>query len=109
MYQIGTTLTQHIINEQQHHNTVSDELIGLLHDIAIACKKIASLTNKGALVGVLGAAMMSLLKHWKQPDMSQHWLQKKWKPFITCLLTGSAVAIWLPSIRWMAPLISMSM
>ncbi|PIE00651.1 MAG: class 1 fructose-bisphosphatase [Thiothrix nivea] len=56
MYQIGITLTQHIINEQQHHNTISDELIGLLHDIAIACKKIASLTNKGALVGVLGAA-----------------------------------------------------
>ncbi|MEZ5536652.1 MAG: class 1 fructose-bisphosphatase [Thiolinea sp.] len=56
MYQIGTTLTQYIIHEQRHHTDATGEFTGLLNDIATACKKIASLTNKGALVGVLGAA-----------------------------------------------------
>lgn len=56
MYQIGTTLTQYIIHEQRHHQGATGEFTGLLNDIATACKKISSLTNKGALVGVLGAA-----------------------------------------------------
>lgn len=56
MYQIGTTLTQFIINEQRRYSGATGEFTGLLNDIATACKKIAALTNKGALVGVLGAA-----------------------------------------------------
>lgn len=56
MYQIGTTLTQYIIHEQRHYKQATGEFTGLLNDIATACKKISSLTNKGALVGVLGAA-----------------------------------------------------
>lgn len=56
MYQIGTTLTQYIIFEQRNHAGATGEFTGLFNDIAIACKKIAALTNKGALIGVLGAA-----------------------------------------------------
>ncbi len=56
MYQIGTTLTQYIIFEQRNHTDATGEFTGLLNDISTACKKIAALTSKGALVGVLGAA-----------------------------------------------------
>lgn len=56
MYQIGTTLTQFIIEEQHNHAGATGNFTGLLNDIATACKKLASLTKKGALVGVLGAA-----------------------------------------------------
>lgn len=56
MYQIGTTLTQFIIEEQSKHSGATGEFTGLLSDVATACKKIAALTNKGDLVGVLGAA-----------------------------------------------------
>lgn len=56
MYQIGTTLTQYIIFEQRNHTGATGEFTGLLNDIATACKKIAALTSKGELVGVLGAA-----------------------------------------------------
>ncbi|MGY6587523.1 MAG: class 1 fructose-bisphosphatase [Wenzhouxiangella sp.] len=53
---IGTTLTQYIIRKQQEVEGASGEFTGLLNDIAVACKKIADLVNKGALVNVLGAA-----------------------------------------------------
>ncbi len=56
MYHIGTTLTQFIIEEQHKHPQASGNFTGLLNDIAIACKKIASLTSKGPLIGILGAA-----------------------------------------------------
>ena len=53
---IGTTLTQYIIKKQQEVDQASGEFTGLLNDIAVACKKIADLVNKGALVNVLGSA-----------------------------------------------------
>ncbi|MEE4295710.1 MAG: class 1 fructose-bisphosphatase [Wenzhouxiangella sp.] len=53
--QIGTTLTNYII-ENQRHIRASGEFTGLLNDIAVACKKIADLVNKGDLVNVLGSA-----------------------------------------------------
>ncbi len=53
---IGTTLTQYIIRKQQEVDGASGEFTGLLNDIAVACKKIADLVNKGALVNVLGSA-----------------------------------------------------
>ena len=56
MYQIGTTLTQYIIEEQHTYEGASGHFTGLLNDIATACKKLSGLTRKGALVGVLGAA-----------------------------------------------------
>lgn len=56
MYQIGTTLTQYIIEEQYTFAGARGQFTGLLNDIATACKKLASLTKKGALVGVLGTA-----------------------------------------------------
>ena len=56
MYNIGTTLTQFNIAEQRRNNTVNDDITGLLDDITTACKKIAALTSKGDLVGILGAA-----------------------------------------------------
>ena len=56
MHQIGTTLTQFILDEQRAHNNATGEFTSVLNDIALACKKIAWLTSKGALVGVLGSA-----------------------------------------------------
>ena len=53
---IGTTLTNYIIQNQRHIEGASGHFTGLLNDIAVACKKIADLVNKGALVNVLGAA-----------------------------------------------------
>jgi len=56
MHQIGTTLTQFIIEEQRNYQSATGEFTGLLNDIATACKKIAALTSKGDLIGILGAA-----------------------------------------------------
>lgn len=50
------TLTQFILDEQRAHNNATGEFTSVLNDIALACKKIAWLTSKGALVGVLGSA-----------------------------------------------------
>ncbi|NDY95368.1 class 1 fructose-bisphosphatase [Wenzhouxiangella limi] len=52
--QIGTTLTNYII-ENQRHVRASGEFTGLLNDITVACKKIADLVNKGDLINVLGS------------------------------------------------------
>lgn len=56
MHNIGITLTQFIIEEQRKFSGASGEFTGLLNDVATACKKISSLTHKGDLIGVLGAA-----------------------------------------------------
>lgn len=56
MHRIGTTLTQYIIEEQRNFKNASGVFTGLLNDISTACKKIAALTSKGDLIGVLGAA-----------------------------------------------------
>ncbi len=53
---IGTTLTNYIIQNQRHIAGATGEFTGLLNDLAVACKKIADLVNKGALVNVLGSA-----------------------------------------------------
>ena len=52
-----TTLSSFIINQQRKQGQPADgEFGGLINDIAIACKGIAALVNKGALAGVLGVA-----------------------------------------------------
>lgn len=53
---IGTTLTNYIISKQQGFEGASGTFTGLLNDIAVACKRIADLVNKGDLVGVLGTS-----------------------------------------------------
>jgi len=53
---IGTTLTNFIISKQKGHVGASGTFTGLLNDIAVACKRIADLVNKGDLVGVLGTS-----------------------------------------------------
>lgn len=53
---IGTTLTNYTITNQKNFRGASGTFTGLLNDIAVACKRIADLVNKGDLVGVLGAA-----------------------------------------------------
>lgn len=56
MYQVGVTLAQFIASEQRNSSTIDNEFYRLINDIATSCKKIASLTQKGDLVGILGAA-----------------------------------------------------
>ncbi len=53
---IGTTLTNFIIQNQRDIQGASGTFTGLLNDIAVACKRIADLVNKGDLVNVLGSA-----------------------------------------------------
>lgn len=53
---IGTTLTHYIIRNQRDIAGASGTFTGLLNDICVACKKIAALVDKGALVNVLGSA-----------------------------------------------------
>jgi len=53
---IGTTLTNYIIETQRDIEGATGEFTGLLNDIAISCKKISDLVEKGDLIGVLGAA-----------------------------------------------------
>jgi fructose-1,6-bisphosphatase I len=53
---IGTTLTQFIIRNQKKNEGASGTFSGLLSDIGVACKKIAALVDKGALINVLGSA-----------------------------------------------------
>jgi fructose-1,6-bisphosphatase I len=53
---IGTTLTNYIIETQRGISGATGEFTALLNDIAVACKKISDLVNKGQLVGVLGVA-----------------------------------------------------
>lgn len=52
---MGTTLSTFIIDEQRRLGDQASGLFtGLLNDIAIACKGISNLVNKGDLAGVLG-------------------------------------------------------
>jgi fructose-1,6-bisphosphatase I len=53
---IGTTLTNFIISNQRDIKGASGTFTGLLNDIAVACKRISDLVNKGDLVNVLGTA-----------------------------------------------------
>lgn len=53
---IGTTLTNFIIENQCHSQGATGQFTGLLNDLAVACKKIADLVNKGDLLDVLGSA-----------------------------------------------------
>lgn len=53
---IGTTLTRYIIRNQRDIEGASGTFTGLLNDICVACKKIAALVDKGALINVLGSA-----------------------------------------------------
>lgn len=53
---IGTTLTSFIIRNQKNIAGASGTFTGLLNDIAVACKRIADLVNKGDLINVLGSA-----------------------------------------------------
>ncbi len=52
---IGTTLTSYILSKQRDIEGASGTFTGLLNDIAVACKRISDLVNKGDLIGVLGA------------------------------------------------------
>lgn len=53
---IGTTLTNFIIENEHHNQGATGQFTGLLNDLAVACKKIADLVNKGDLLDILGSA-----------------------------------------------------
>ncbi|GBU09752.1 fructose-1,6-bisphosphatase I [Gammaproteobacteria bacterium] len=55
--QIGTTLSQYLIEEQRQHPTATGEFTMLMNDIEVACKQIAAAVKKGQLApNVLGSA-----------------------------------------------------
>src|SRR5690625_7235733 len=53
---IGTTLTHWIIHTRPQGEPETGDFVGLINDISVACKKIAALVDKGALINVLGSA-----------------------------------------------------
>jgi len=56
MSQIGTTLTQYIIEQGRHQDNARGSFTALLNDVATACKRLSNLVRLGELAGVLGAA-----------------------------------------------------
>ena len=48
------TLTEFIIGEQRRQPVVSAELIALVNDIRLACKRIATIVGKGGLSDAVG-------------------------------------------------------
>jgi len=54
--ELGTTLTQYIIEQGRHHRDSRGAFTALLNDVATACKRVSELVRKGELAGVLGAA-----------------------------------------------------
>ncbi len=54
--QIGTTVTQFIIEEQRRIAGATGDFTSLVNDIVIACKAISNAVNYGSLAGILGSA-----------------------------------------------------
>ncbi|MGC9238213.1 MAG: class 1 fructose-bisphosphatase [Acidithiobacillus sp.] len=54
--QIGTTLSQFIIEETRLYPGATGDFAALLNDLTVACKFIAAQVQRGALVGALGSA-----------------------------------------------------
>ncbi len=54
--EVGTTLTQFIIDEGRRQDRARGAFTALLNDVATACKRISHLVRRGELAGVLGAA-----------------------------------------------------
>ena len=57
MSDIGKSINQFIIEQQRvHASSKTDDIVGLVGDIASACKKIAHLVNRSGIIGIGGAA-----------------------------------------------------
>ncbi len=56
MSELGTTLTQYIIEQGRAQNESRGAFTALLNDVATACKRLSNLVRLGELAGVLGAA-----------------------------------------------------
>src|SRR5215471_9000543 len=50
------TLTRFLIEEQRRFNHATGGFTGLINDVRLACKRIARVIGKGALVDALGSA-----------------------------------------------------
>ena len=56
MSELGTTLTQYVIENGRLHAESRGAFTALLNDVATACKRLSNLVRLGELAGVLGAA-----------------------------------------------------
>lgn len=56
MSELGTTLTQYIIEQGRLQDDARGSFTALLNDVATACKRLSNLVRLGELAGVLGAA-----------------------------------------------------
>ena len=54
--ELGTTLTQYIIEQGRRREGARGAFTALLNDVATACKRTSDLVRRGELAGVLGAA-----------------------------------------------------
>ncbi len=53
---VGTTVTQYIIEEQRRVRGATGDFTSLINDVVIACKAISNLVRRGGLADVLGKA-----------------------------------------------------
>ncbi|MFK8076103.1 MAG: class 1 fructose-bisphosphatase [Granulosicoccus sp.] len=56
MAQTGTTLTQYLAQQSRSRDDLGSDFLGLMGDVATACKRLSDLVRRGELAGVLGAA-----------------------------------------------------
>src|SRR5690625_4756118 len=63
---IGTTLTHCIIHNRPQGEPETGDFVGLINDISVACKKIAALADKGALINVLRSAASDIVQGEQQ-------------------------------------------
>lgn len=56
MAQTGTTLTQYLAEQCRSRDDLGSDFLGLMGDVATACKRLSDLVRRGELAGVLGAA-----------------------------------------------------
>ena len=52
---IGTTITQHILNQQRENPAATGAFTNLLHELIVAAKVISKEVNKAGLADILGA------------------------------------------------------
>jgi fructose-1,6-bisphosphatase I / sedoheptulose-1,7-bisphosphatase len=64
-----TTLTQFLIEERKKFPASEGDLNGLVLDVALACKSIASLVARGDLAGILGAAGVTNVQGEQQQQL----------------------------------------
>ena len=69
--QVGSTLTQFLVEHGRENDQSGSDLSALINDLAIACKRTSDLVRRGALAGVLGSAGSENIQGEEQKKLDQ--------------------------------------